>query len=201
MLLEKIALKALAVLAAMAVCFAVGYDLGGDKQKAKQIEAVIQTQTDSKNEVLESQAKSISVEERVTASTQKIESIKDEAVKRIEANEPKVTIKSVGVSTNDSNSIGEQSSGEPAVVEDTRSWTFDSGTVRLLNSARSNDTDSTASIDYATDQSPTDITIGKFVENDLEIVSLYQDQSVRFKALQDYVKEKQDQGYMFCRTE
>lgn len=203
MLLKKIALKIIMALAAMIVCFAVGYDLGGDRQKAKQIDAVVQAQADSKNEALASQAKSVAIESSTAASTQTIKSLSDQAVKRVENNEPKVITKTVTVykCPGETNVNSNDSTTElpTSVVEISRPWTFDSGTVRLLNSARANDTDSTASVSNVADQTPTDVTVGKFVENDLEVVSLYHDQSVRFKALQDYVKEKQDEGYMFCK--
>lgn len=203
MMLEKIALKIVVALAAMIVCFAVGYDLGSDRQKAKQIDAVVQAQADSKNEVLASQAKSVAIESSAAASTQTIKSLSDQAVKRVENNEPKVITKTVTVykCPGETNVNSDDSTTElpTSVVEVSRPWTFDNGTVRLLNSARADDTDSTASVSNVADQTPTDVTVGKFVENDLEVVSLYHDQSVRFKALQDYVKEKQDEGYMFCK--
>lgn len=197
----KIGLKVIAALVVMIVCFAYGYDVGNDRQQAKQIGGLTQAQADSK-EVLASQDKSIAIEGRVSESTQQIKAISDEAVKRVESNEPKVITKVVtkyiGIESDSSSTSSEMPNGE-TVIEITRPWTFDSGTIRLLNSARANDTDSTASSINASDQTPTDITVGKFVENDLEIVSLYHNQSERYQALQDYVKEKQDEGYLFCK--
>lgn len=204
MVLEKIALKIIAALSVMIVCFTAGFFLGGDRQKAKQIDAVVQAQADSKNEVLASQDKSVAIESSAAASTQTIKSLSNEAVKRVDTNEPKVITKTVTVykcpGETNVNSNDSRIESPISVVEVSRPWTFDNGTVRLLNSARANDTDSTAISSNDSDQSPSDVTVGKFVENDLEVVSLYHDQSVRFKALQDYVKEKQDQGYMLCRT-
>lgn len=202
MVLQNFAIKTLLSLAVLVAVFTIGYDLGGDRQKAKQLEAVVTSQTDSNKEVLASQAKSIEVQEQTAASSHKIEVIKDEVAKRIEPNEPKVitkiVTKYVGVPDDSSNTSSGMPNGE-TVIETSRPWTFDSGTVRLLNSARANDTDSTTDSSDGSDQAVTDITVGKFVESDLEVVSLYHDQSVRFKALQDYVKEKQDDGYMFCK--
>lgn len=202
MVLQRFAVKTLLSLAILVAVFTIGYDLGGDRQKAKQLEAVVTSQTDSNKEVLASQAKSIEVQEQTAASSHKIEAIKDEVAKRIEPNEPKVitkiVTKYVGVPDDSCNTSSGMPNGE-TVIETSRPWAFDSGTVRLLNSARANDTDSTTDSSDGSDQAVTDITVGKFVENDLEVVSLYHDQSVRLKALQDYVKEKQDDGYMFCK--
>lgn len=192
------------VLAVMSLCFTLGYVVATGSQKDKQIEATTSAQADSNNEVLASQAKSIATESKVEASTQKIKAIKEEAVKRVEANEPKVITKTVTVykcpGENYVSKSNDVDSATSAVsVETSHPWTFDSRTVRLLDSARTNDTNSTASINDASDQAPSNVTVSDLVSNDLEVVSLYHDQSTRFKALQDYVKDKQDQGFMFCK--
>lgn len=205
MFVEKIILKIVGALAVMALCFTLGYAVATSNQKDKQIEAATLTQADSNQEVLASQAKSIAIEDKVAASTQKIEAIKDEAVRRVEANEPKVITKTVTVyKCPGENHVSNANDGDPmpaVSIETSRPWYFSNGVVRLLNAARANDTDSTASSSDASDQTASDVTVGKLVENDLEVVGLYHEQSERFKALQDYVKDKQDQGYQFCKKE
>ncbi|MFU9046369.1 hypothetical protein ACNAUY_08245 [Acinetobacter tibetensis] len=206
MFVEKIILKIVGALAVMALCFTLGYAVATSNQKDKQIEVATLTQADSNQEVLASQAKSIAIEDKVAASTQKIEAIKDEVVRRVEANEPKVITKTVTVykcpgDVNDSSTNGNDRTTVVGLSETYSPWTFDGRTVRLLNAARANDTDSATSVSNASDQTPSDVTVGKLVENDLEVVGLYHEQSERFKALQDYVKDKQDRGYMFCKKE
>jgi len=73
---EKIILKIVGALAVMALCFTLGYAVATSNQKDKQIEAATIAQADSNNEVLASQAKSVEIEDKVAASTQKIEAIK-----------------------------------------------------------------------------------------------------------------------------
>lgn len=204
MFVERMVLKVSVVLAVMSLCFTLGYVVATGNQKDKQIEATTSAQAESNNEVLASQAKSIATESKVEASTQKIKAIKEEAVKRVEANEPKVITKTVTVykcpGENHVSKSNDVDSATSAVsVETSLPWTFDSRTVRLLDSARTNDTNSTANINDASDQAPSNVTVSDLVSNDLEVVSLYHDQSTRFKALQDYVKDKQDQGFMFCK--
>ena len=204
MLVEKIILKVSVALAVMALCFTLGFAVANSKQKDKQIEAATITQTDSNKEVLAGQAKSVEIEDKVAASAQKIESIKQEAVRRVLVDEPKVITKTVTVYKCPGEShVSNANDGDPmpaVSVETSRPWSFSNGVVRLLDSARTNDTDSTASSNDASDQTTSDVTVSDLVENDLEVVGLYHDQSERFKALQDYVKDKQDQGYMFCKA-
>lgn len=76
MFVEKIILKIVGALAVMALCFTLGYAVATSNQKDKQIEAATLTQADSNQEVLASQAKSIAIEDKVAASTQKIEQSK-----------------------------------------------------------------------------------------------------------------------------
>lgn len=206
MFVEKVVLKVCVALALMALCFSLGYAYATGKQKDKQIEAATIAQTDSNREVLASQAKSIVVEDKVAASTHKIEAIKREAVGQVAADEPRVITKTVTVykCPGERNVDSTNDNVQNAVVglsEISRPWTFSNGTVRLLNSARTNDTNSPSSSVDASDQTPSSVTVSDLVGNDLEVVSLYHDQSERFKALQDYVKDKQDQGYMFCKKQ
>lgn len=206
MFVEKVVLKVCVALALMALCFSLGYAYATGKQKDKQIEAATIAQTDSNREVLASQAKSIVVEDKVAASTHKIEAIKREAVRQVAADEPRVITKTVTVykCPGERNVDSTNDNVQNAVVglsEISRPWTFGNGTVRLLNSARTNDTNSPSSSVDASDQTPSTVTVSDLVGNDLEVVSLYHDQSERFKALQDYVKDKQDQGYMFCKKQ
>ncbi|HEO0817055.1 TPA: hypothetical protein U9M35_002911 [Acinetobacter baumannii] len=203
MVVQKIAVRLLLSLAALVVAFAVGYDFGSDREKAKQISELTQAQADSNKEILKSQEESKAIEGRVGELTQKVKDISDKAVERVKANEPKVVTKVIERCSGD-DSISNETGFSPVsetVVEVSRPWTFDYGTVRLLNSARTNDTDSAASISNVGDQTPTDITVSDFVENDLEVVALYHEQSERYKSLQDYIKSKQDEGYMFCKVE
>lgn len=205
MVVEKIVLKIVSALAVMVVCFTLGYSYSQSRTKDKQIDSLTQAQADSKNEVLHSQKESIAIEGKVSESVHKIDSVSKEAVKRVESNEPKVITKVVtkyiGIE-NDSFSnggSGESPNGE-TVVEVARPWTFDNGTIRLLNSARLGvSTDSTSISDNASDQTASHIGVSEFVSNDLEVVSLYHEQSVKYKALQDYIQEKQNEGFEFCK--
>lgn len=204
MFVERIILKISVTLAVMVLCFSLGYVTATEKSKDKQVKVATLTQSNSNKEVLASQAKSVAVETKVAASTQKIEAIKQEAVKRVEKTEPKVTIQTVYRTPGEKDGSTNDNNHDTVVglsVETSRPWTFDNGTVRLFNAARINDTDSASSGSDASDQTASDVTVGKFAENDLEVVSLYHDQSERLKALQDYVKEKQDQGFMLCKKE
>lgn len=205
MVVEKIVLKITSALAVMVVCFALGCSYADSRNQDKQIDELTQAQADSKDEVLKSQNESIAIEGRVSESTQRVESINKEAVKRVESNEPKVITKVVtkyiGIENDSSSNDGfNQSPNGEVVVETVRPWTFDSGTIRLLNSARLGvDTDSTASSVDASDQTTSSIGISEFVANDLDVVALYHEQSIRYKALQDYVTEKQNEGFELCK--
>lgn len=200
MIFQKLLAKVLLTIAALAVVFTIGYSIGSDHEKAKQIDGLTQAQADSNREVTKSQKESIAIESRVSESTQLIEEVKKQAVERVKANEPKVitkiVTKYVGV-PDDSSTNGNINS--ESTVETTLPWTFGNGTIRLLNTARSNDTTSTTDGDDASDQTASSVKVSDLVDNDLEVVGLYHELAERHKGLQQYLSEKQDQGYMLCK--
>jgi hypothetical protein len=195
-------LKVLAVFSAMAFSGWLGYDYGTSKQIAEHTSATTVENKKLNSEALANQSKSLDAEKKVALTADHIESIKQQAVRRVEETEPKVVTKVVTKYVKVKN---DSCSNESNAVESNReaddTWTFDNGTVRLLNSARAINSNNSTIGDNASDQTPSRVKVSDLVKNDLEVVALYHEQSVQFKALQDYVKEKQDDGYMFCKVE
>ncbi|WP_151708790.1 hypothetical protein [Acinetobacter brisouii] len=168
-------------------------------QPAK-VSIVKQNEQAAASEVVESQRKSIAVEQSVVETHKRIDTISKEVVKRVEQRQPTtVTVKPKenqhGLNPNNQTL---QPSAEQGSVSDAP-WTFDIGTIRLLNAARDNDPNYTAAVNNDADQGASEVTVSKFAENDLEIVGQYHELAEQHKALQDYIKEKQEQGYMFCK--
>lgn len=137
---------------------------------------------DVNEEIKASHEKSMAVETQAEQAKKNVETIKEVVVKRVQMKEPMVCKEE---NSNESNEL----------------WTFDGATVRLLNNARRNEAVDTTTSDNATNQTATNITVSKFVENDLDVVAMYHDLAVRHKALQDYVRQQQEQGYQLCKAD
>lgn len=171
------------------VLFGSGYWIGSQHEKNKQ-----QTQTskatiqNTNNEVRVSTAKSLELE-KVTADThEKIDNIKQKVIKRIEKTEPTIVVKHI------------KDDKENAIATTTvEPWVFDIGTIGLLNSARSNDPNPTTASDDALSETASTVTVKDFVSNDLAVVDQYHDLALKHEALQDYIRDKQSQGFMFCK--
>lgn len=195
LLANPILSKILTIITLSALFGAGGFWLGvkheAHNQALKQIDVVVKTQVASAQEARKSVQISANVERQAATSIQNTQSIAKLATARISAQQ-QLVCKQEKASGNEYNPISTS-------IYKLDPWTFDVGTVRLLNAARSNDTFDATSLGDVANQAPSSVGVTEFVENDLTVVGMYHDLAIRHAALQDYVTQKQDQNYALCQ--
>lgn len=158
---------ALAVSIALTVGYCTGYYTKSQFVKADQFESVVEARHQTAKDIQQSLEQSSAVEKQITDYTNNITNIR------------KVVTARTKESSNDANLR--------IACPDSL---FDVGTVRLLNSARSNTAIDATAINNVESEGASGLTLPELLENDLEIVSLYHELAARHNALVDYVTEQ-----------
>lgn len=186
-------LKALLVALLLIIVGAWCYLLGSNNAKqdfmAKQANVVIQSQSNAQAEVKASLEKSVALDKSLRTTTQFMDQISKQAVARVEATQPR--------SQNDC--PAQVWSGIKLDTQGYNPWAFDNATVGLLNAARLNDPNHAAVVSDGQGEQPSTVTVSQLVENDLEVVKEYHVVAERHSSLVDYIQEKINDGYLFCK--
>ena len=164
------------LLAAVAVAvfsFGGGYYTHSRFVKADQLDAVAPAQHQTAVNVQQSLTTSVAVEASATASTQQVGAIRKTVAARLKSKETPHA----------------QNASTPLVASTPGDcvWTLDTGTVVLLNAARTGAGIGAASVSDDQSQTPSGIDLAAFIDNDLEVVGLYRELATRHDALVDYV--------------
>lgn len=172
---------ALTICVALVVGFAAGYDAKGKFVKADQFDAVASAQEQTRTNVQQSLEQSAAIEDRATASSTQVTSIRKKVAQRFEEQR--------------AHAAQEQASAEVAAAGSRQdvsgavcTWTLDVGTVGLLNAARVGaDPGATGSSD-AESQASSGLGPEDLIDNDLQVVEQYRDLATRHDALVDFVQ-------------
>lgn len=163
----------LATVAVAALSFGGGYYTHSRFTKADQLDAVATTQHQTASNVQQSLTTSVAVEASAAASIQQVGEIRKVVAARLKPKEtPHAQTASVPSNTD--------AHGDCV-------WTLDTGTVVLLNAARTGAASGAASVSDDQSQTPSGIDLAAFIDNDLEVVGLYRELATRHDALVDYV--------------
>lgn len=155
---------AIAVVASLAIGFGAGFYTATRFDKANLVDGYAVAKQMTAQNILNSALSSAKVDSALDSSDKNIDSIRDQVTARFikwEKNEKNCTSK----------------------------WTLDMATVGMLNNARAGGAVSTATISDDQGSTPSDITAAEFIDNDLQVVKLYQKLAIRHNALVDYVDE------------
>lgn len=167
-------------------------------------EAAAASQQAANTQANESAAASALVDKQQAASTNSINTISDEVSKRLEKQEPKIIYRTKVVNQcakddQEPSSARPQSNFSVPGDDAGGPWRFDSGTVRLLNSARLG-----VSVEPATvgngqgDDEPSTVGIGEFASNDLQVVARYHALKIKHDALVDWVDRLKSENIGLC---
>lgn len=158
----------IAAVVAFCVGASVGFYTKSQFVKADQLESVTEARHESAQNVQQSLATSLVVEQKVTDSTQQVVAIRKTVAARIQ---PKI----------------QETSHEANLRPACPDGSLDVGTVRLLNSARDGSALDPAVLGDGASQAPSGVGLPELLDNDLEVVQLYRELAVRHDALVDYV--------------
>ena len=193
-----------------AMAAAAGYGVGVanmQAEQAKQVSDAAQTAQQAANtEATYSAQTSAHVDATAAASTSNINNIKDALVGHLEQTQPKVVYRDRIVyrdraPSNDQGSEPNSSAiqhGDVEAGDSVRPWTFDRGTVGMLNAARLGLSADAASFSDGAGSAPSTVGVPEFVSNDLQVVARYQSLKIKHDALVDYLERLKAQGYGLC---
>lgn len=173
--IADIKLALLGIAGAFAIGTGVGYYTKGQFVKADHLDAAIEAREVTASNIQESLSISSAVEQKTTASNQRIAIIRKKAVER---NKPKETV------------------DVTLPVQPVRNCNLDHDTVRLLNAARDPAAALPTGNPDAESQAASQVTQSDLIDNDIEVVGLYHELAERHDALVDWVQtqvEKQAQ--------
>lgn len=147
-----------------------GFYVKAQFYKADKLDTVIEAKVETANNITESIDRSAKVETEVRAGEQRVAVIRKTVAKRIQEKE--------------------KTSEPQTKMPSNPVCTLDVGTVSLLNAAR----DGTSSVrpdSYinAESQAPSSVGVAELIDNDLEVVQLYQELAIRHNDLVDQVRE------------
>ena len=191
-----------------ALCGGLGYLRGvsdtNQAQFEKFKEAAAASQQAANTQANESAAASALVDKQQAASTNSINTISDEVSKRLEKQEPKIIYRTkvVNQCANDDKEpdAARPESNLTVPSDDAGSpWRFDSGTVRLLNTARLGLSVESATLGHAEgDSAASSVGVGEFASNDLQVVARYHALKIKHDALVDWVDRLKKRNLGLC---
>lgn len=203
MAIRSALIASIAVVALCAASFGMGI-AHNERDHAKQVSDAAQTAQQAANtEATYSAQSSAHVDATAAASTSNINNIKDAVVAHLEQTQPKVIYRdrSAQCSNGSEPNLPTPASGLHEGAESAGAggnWTFDRGTVGMLNAARLGLSAESASISDAEGNTPSSVGIPQFVGNDLSVVARYHALKIKHDALVDYLERLQAKGYGLC---
>lgn len=184
--MRTLAIFIAALVIGLVAAFGGGYLYGKAKADAACEQKMAKIQSESVDAELlalkEAEIRTLKADLKDKEKGQKIETIKTQVVEKIVQAPPQI--------------IEVKEDGEVVYLP----FTFDTDTVRLLNEARTDETYRDAFGVIGGPETPSDVGIEEFVENDLEVVKLYHELANRYRTLQKFVQDHVDEGYKFCKT-
>lgn len=197
----------IASIAVAALC-AGSFGLGiahNERDHAKKVSDAAQTAQQAANtEAAYSAQSSAHVDATAAASTSSINTIKDAVVAHLEQTQPKVQV----IYRDRPNTCNGSEPNLPKPAQGLHegaesagagsNWTFDRGTVGMLNAARLGLSIEPTTIGNAEGNAPSAVGIPEFVGNDLAVVARYHALKIKHDALVDYLERLQAKGYGLC---
>jgi hypothetical protein len=168
---------AAAVALSVGVGFCAGYYTKARFAKADQLDAVVESQREVAVDLRDSLKQSVAVEEKITASTQAVQEVRKQVVKRVKPPTQKPAEK--------------PDADRPEAFANLRvrdDWTLDLGTVWMLDSAREGLPFDPTRLRDGAGEASSDVGVPELIDNDLEVVQQYHELAERHNALVDYVE-------------
>lgn len=174
----------IAAVIGLAVGFGTGFYAKSQFFKADQLDTAVKVQEQTKADIKDGVQTSVAVEKKADQAVENVSAIRKQVAKRL-ADKP---AQSVVISNPTQQEPGNEEPRIGLCVHPDPS--LDVGTVRLLNAAREGAALDPASLGDDASKAPSGIGIAELVDNDLEVVGLYQELAVKHNALVDFVEKK-----------